>query len=282
MPQASPIRSVLSLSNPGQTYKLGRIRPVARGPRLHLRNYLLKASPTPPPEYRYHTAARAALREMYENDHLGDCVIAGIYHLLGIFTSNADKKPPLIVSKADVIRLYGLIGGYKPGDASTDGGCNEEVALNTWQHQGALPWEDDKHKIAGWISVDGSNWEEVKTAVWLFENVLFGVPLPEEWVSSQMPKGNGFVWDVAGPPNANNGHCFVGCDYTTNGVLIDTWGLEGGITPAAIAKYTSPSASVGGELYTVLSPDAISKASKKAPNGFDWSQLVADLESMRA
>jgi len=219
---------------------------------------------------------------MYLNDKLGDCVIAGIYHLLGVFTANASGTP-LIIPDSYAERLYGLIGGYKPGDASTDNGCNEQDALNFWQEHGATPWNADieqEHKIAGWVSVDGSDWEEVKAAIWLFENVYFGVELPDQWVTTQMPKGNGFVWNVAGPANPNNGHCFVGCDYTQYGVLINTWGLEGGITPAAIAKYATRGSQ--GELYTVLSPDSISKASKKAPNGFDWSQLLADLESMRA
>ncbi len=35
-----------------------------------------------------------------------------------------------------------------------------------------------------------------------------------------------------------------------------------------------------GEVYTVVSTDGINKASQKAPNGFDWSQLTADFDSM--
>jgi hypothetical protein len=54
--------------------------------------------------------------------------------------------------------------------------------------------------------------------------------------------------------------------------------MIGTITWAAVAKYASSKGR--GELYTVLGPDAISKANKKAPNGFDWSQLVADFDSM--
>jgi len=35
-----------------------------------------------------------------------------------------------------------------------------------------------------------------------------------------------------------------------------------------------------GEVYTVVSQDGINKATQKAPNGFDWSQLIADFDSM--
>ena len=109
------------------------------------------------------------------------------------------------------------------------------------------------------------------------ENVYFGVELPDEWISP-MPSSSGFVWDLAGAPDQNNGHCFVGVGYTAQGVQIDTWGMIGTITWAAIAKYATTAGE--GELYTVLGPDGIAKATKKAPNGFDWSQLVADFDSM--
>ncbi len=45
-----------------------------------------------------------------------------------------------------------------------------------------------------------------------------------------------------------------------------------------VSRYAAGGA---GELYAVLGPDAIDKATAKAPNGFDFSQLVADIISMR-
>jgi hypothetical protein len=93
-----------------------------------------------------------------------------------------------------------------------------------------------------------------------------------------MPSAPGFVWDAAGPPDPENGHCVVGVGYNNKGVTIATWGMTGLMTDHAIAKYATPDA--GGELYTVVSQDAIDKASQKAPNGFDWSQLLADFDSM--
>jgi hypothetical protein len=60
--------------------------------------------------------------------------------------------------------------------------------------------------------------------------------------------------------------------------VIDTWGMTGLMTNAAVAMY--PNQASNGELYTVVSMDAIAKANQKAPNGFDWSQLIADFDSM--
>ncbi|MGO9512357.1 MAG: hypothetical protein ACLP2F_01780 [Steroidobacteraceae bacterium] len=67
-------------------------------------------------------------------------------------------------------------------------------------------------------------------------------------------------------------------DRSQGGVTIDSWGMTGLVTDKAIAKYGSPASH--GEVYTVVSQDGISSATQKAPNGFDWSQLIADFDSM--
>ena len=127
------------------------------------------------------------------------------------------------------------------------------------------------------MTVDPTNLEECRTALWLFENVYFGLELPDAWINPA-PSASGFVWDVAGPSDPQNGHCVVGVGYTATGITIDTWGMTGLMTNAAVAKYATQAS--GGELYTVVSLDAVNKANQKAPNGFDWSQLIADFDSM--
>jgi hypothetical protein len=218
---------------------------------------------------------------MYDNDTLGDCVIAGMAHVVGVLTGNAGA-PPFLYTKDQIIALYGAIGGYVPGDPSTDQGCDEQTALNYWENNGAwppnsTPPDGDSHRIAGWMAVDAADPSEYRIALWLFENLYFGMELPDEWVNPT-PSASGFVWDAASDPDPNNGHCVAGVGYTAAGVTIDTWGMTGLLTDAAVAKYASLKAN--GALYTVVSQDAINKASQKAPNGFDWSQLIADFDSM--
>jgi len=236
--------------------------------------------PAPPATCDFTKHAAAALSKIYDNDTLGDCVIAGMAHVVGVMTGNAGAKP-FLYSNAQIVGLYSAIGGYVPGQASTDQGCDEQTALNYWENNGALPPNTTSptgaHKIAGWMTVDSTNVEEFQTALWLFENLYFGIELPDAWVNP-MPSASGFVWDAAGPPDPNNGHCVVGVGYTSAGVVIDTWGMTGLMTNAALAKY--PNQAANGELYTVVSMDALGKANQKAPSGFDWSQLVADFDSM--
>jgi len=264
----------------GRPFKLGRKRPVARCPRFALKNYLTRSMPPPPAACDYTKGAAAALSKMYDNDTLGDCVIAGMAHVVGVLTGNAGSKP-FLYSNAQIIGLYSAIGGYVPGDPATDQGCDEQTALNYWENNGALPPKTSSptgaHKIAGWMTVDSTNVEEWQTALWLFENLYFGIELPDAWINP-MPSASGFTWDVAGAPDPNNGHCVAGVAYTSAGVTIDTWGMTGLMTNAAVAKY--PNQASGGELYTVVSMDAIGKANQKAPSGFDWSQLIADFDSM--
>lgn len=256
----------------GRRFKMGRNQPVARGPRFALRNYLRQSIPAPPESVDYAPAAGSALAEMYDNDTLGDCVIACMGHIEGVFTGNVGQAA--ILPDAEIIRLYGSIGGYVPGDPATDNGCDEQTALNYWQRKGL---GNHKHKIAAWLAVDGHNQTEVQTALWLFENLMFGLDLPDKWVSP-MPSASGFWWGKAGSPDPANGHCVAGIGYTPAGVQISTWGMTGWMGYGAVSKYATTESQ--GELYTVLSSDAIEKATAKAPNGFAFAQLLADMHAM--
>jgi hypothetical protein len=255
-----------------RTYKLGRKRPIARCPRFSLHNYLMRGLSPPPPSCDYTQGATKALADVYENDQLGDCVIAGIGHVVGVLTAGAGT--PFVYTNQQIIALYSAIGGYVPGNPATDQGCDEQTALNYWENNGAPAGQ---HQIAGWLSVNGADPTEYRTALWLFENLYFGLELPDAWINP-MPAEPGFTWDAAGAPDPNNGHCVVGVGYNAQGITIDTWGMLGTLTDKAIAKYGIPAAH--GEVYTVVSQDGISRATAKAPNGFDWSQLIADFDSM--
>jgi hypothetical protein len=266
--------SIKTIQHPNtrRTYKLGRTRPVARGPRFSLRNYLMRGITPPPASCDYTKAAAPALANVYGNDTLGDCVIAGMAHVVGVLTGNAGSL--FTYSNQQIVELYSAIGGYVPGDPATDKGCNEQTALNYWENNGAPA---GSHKIAGWLAVNAADPAEYRTALWLFENLYFGLELPDAWITP-MPREPGFVWDVAGAPDPDNGHCVAGVGYTPQGVTIDTWGMTGLLTDRAINKYGSLSAH--GDVYTVVSQDGISAATQKAPAGFDWSQLIADFDSM--
>jgi hypothetical protein len=222
--------------------------------------------PAPPPSVDYTAKAMAALSQIYGNDHLGDCVIAGGAHFRGVTTGNASGSP-IIFSMPEIVAQYSAIGGYVDGDESTDQGCDEITAMDFWKSTGFA----DGVKLAGAVGVDAYSQVEVMQSIYLFENVLFGMELPQAWADDTSAP----VWDVAGDAVPQNGHCVLGVGYTSDGVIISTWGMLKTITWAAVVKYAVPVA--GGELHAMLSPDMIASGQTNATNGFNWTQLQTDL-----
>jgi hypothetical protein len=263
------VKSVFS-AHLGRTVKFGRRRPIARGPRLSLCNYLTKELPTPPANADYTAKALSALRNIYLNDNLGDCVIAGGYHVTATETGNAGNL--FTATDAQITADYSAIGGYVPGDPNTDQGCDEQTALNYWTQHGFA----DGTKLVGYIAVDAANATELKQAIYLFENLFFGIELPDTWINP-FPSSDNFVWDV-GTPDPQNGHAVVGVGYTPLGIIIDTWGLFGTLTYKAIAALCNQNA--GGEVYVLLSPDQLTKGQTKAPNGVAWNDLLSDFAAL--
>ncbi len=262
--------AILTTEEPRVTqFKLGRIRPTP-GKRLMMSNFVAADLPVPPRVEHWSYGDYVDMMNIYGNDRLGDCTAAGAAHIIAAWRANAgDGAPAPTLEQA--IAFYSATTGYVPGDPSTDRGGNEVTVLDGWRDKGFFA--DGSGKIEGWANVDASNALRVKQAIWLFENVYFGVELPDAW-TRPFPQGNGFTWGVAGDANPNEGHCFVGLGYNDNGVIVNTWGMMGTVTWAAVAKYAS---APGGELHVALGADAIARASAKAPNGFDLAALTTDL-----
>ena len=251
----------------------GRKRSPLGAKKLHLADYLRQFTlPPSPPSADYSAAAQPSLTQIFGNDALGDCVIAGANHILGVETGNAGSC--LVTPEAQVVKEYSAVGGYVPGNPATDQGCDLVTALNYYSTTGFT----NGTKLLAWLAINGSNVAEIQAALFLFENLYFGMELPDAWISP-FPSGDGFVWDVAGAQDPNNGHCVMGAAYDSRGVSkLASWGLQGVLTYAAIAEYAT--GKTGGELYVLLSPDQLAKGQSKAPNGVAWSDILADFNAM--
>src|ERR1700761_2716083 len=114
--------------------KFGRKAPRFPAPKLKASSFINLDAITVPATTSYRTQASASLRNIYGNDSLGDCVPAGCNHVAGLANANAGSSfdPTL----DDVIKDYEAIGGYKPGDPSTDQGCDEDTAMAYYQSHG--------------------------------------------------------------------------------------------------------------------------------------------------
>ncbi len=258
------------------TFRFGRKRPNPHARRLAFADYAIALPPPPPTSlhWAHEAEAWAELENVYGNDTLGDCTAAGAAHAEVIWRGAAKNKDRLPTT-ADVIKFYSETTGYVPGDPKTDQGGDEITVLNHWKNKGFFA--DGSGKIEAWVTADGANETQVKQAIWLGESLYFGVELPDPWVRP-FPAHNGFVWDVAGPPNPDNGHAFVAIGYNSLGVIIDTWGMFGTVTWAAVKAYATTRGQ--GEIYCMFSQDAINRAIAKAANGFDFPTLLADSVSL--
>ena len=245
----------------------------------HFREYLTHvALAAPPPSISYAADAGASITQPFGNDTLGDCVIASWFHLVGVWTGNAGDL--FVASTAQCVTNYSQITGYVPGDPDTDDGTDPVAAIQwyaTHPTPGGPPLAGGIGFDAGGLTVGSASQTTLMQAVDLFEGGWLTYALPDAWVNP-MPSVNGFVWDVAGPADPSNGHCTAILGYNAQGVQIDTWGMQGTVTWAAVARYCTSNA--GGMVYFLLSPEEVASASQDAPSGLNWAQLVADFPGL--
>jgi hypothetical protein len=210
---------------------------------------------------------------------LGDCTCAGPAHGVDIWTAGGDA--PVTITADQTIKLYELSCGYVLNDESTDQGGDELTVLDYIQAHGIDG--NGLHQIAGTASGDATNIQELREGTFLTGAALFCLELPNPYVNP-FPAEDA-VWDIAGPPNPNQGHCILGRGaFTTNcpngkpafGVV--TWGGYVWFTTDAIAYYCATKQ--GGSVNYGLTKEWVAKARGTAPNALAEDVLESDFEGI--
>ena len=214
----------------------------------------------------------AVLSQVYGNDTTGDCTEACSYHLLGLRQANAGITP-FIPTLDQVLAVYSRDSGYVVGQPATDNGVDEITVLDNAVTLGLAGGD----KLSGYLLIDATNRDLVRAASSIFVGLSCCVNLPDAW-DIPIPSTSSFKWDVAGPPNPINGHCFAIVDQSDSDLTICTWGLTGSITYDAVAKY----AVLGevGALYVLIDKNVLASGKLIAPDGLDWVQLEADFAAL--
>jgi hypothetical protein len=229
----------------------------------------------PPETLDLSPAARALLALVLGNANYGDCVFAAGYHIIGCETANAGdpvKGDPQLSEWA--LADYSAVTGFDPSKPETDRGTDPATALDYWKAVGFR----DGTKLAGHVELNAANPLQLRQAVAITGNAFIAMDLPDEWVAAIQGMAPGFTWDKAGAPNPNNGHMVMAVGYTADGLIIDTWGMLGLLTWAALAAYGTRKG--GGEVYSLLTPDQVSRAREIAPNGLDWHAIVTAFDGI--
>ncbi len=259
----------------GRRFKLGRNYDPSKRPRLMFSHYVRRLQlPNPPTSTNYYgsmdAVGKSFMSNVLGNDVSGCCTCAAAYHLNGGMLDLAGR--PILFTAQNCIDIYKQLSGWNGiEDDPSDTGLDEHAVLRYWQASGIPDASGAVHKITGDMGVSAAN---AKVACWLFD-LYIAMSLPDAWVDP-MPDADGFTWDVAGNGNPENGHAFMSFDFDATGLKIDTWGLLGTMTWAAVNKYITTKQ--GGALYAILTSDSINAASLLSPSGFNFAQLKADLQ----
>jgi hypothetical protein len=247
------------------TFRLGK-KPARHDDRTMQFRHFRTELPAPPAAVDYMT--EIGYWPMYLNDTLGDCVEAAFAHLQLSWSRYAGK--PIIPSNSEVLTAYEAIGGYVPGDPSTDNGSDLLTALKYYRQRGF---------ITAFMQLERGNWLELQQAIAIFGGVYIGIQLP----NAVVPQGPGapdwtdipWKWEGSMVPNPENGHCvpamryLQGADYWNNFI---SWGQRMGMNQAFYVNCSD-------EAYAIVTPEWI-EANGKSPSGFDLAQLLANLQSV--
>jgi hypothetical protein len=266
----------------------GRHRPImTRQTHPHLYHAMAKfltteGLPTAPDTFDYSSTSNAAQAMILANgpddsapegakQGVGDCTSAARSHIIDAITASAGS--PVVMSCDQTLAFYSASTGYVVGNPSTDQGGDEVTVLTTWRDRGQAI---DGHSIVAYMTVDASRGEAfVKSVLYTFENLYYGMELADPWLEIS---GDGFVWDVGAPPNPSSGHAVPALGANAQGTKVNSWGRRGTLTWAANEEFTSESN--GGNLFVVLTPEIIERATQKTPNGVDWDGLQAMINSL--
>ena len=221
----------------------------------------------PPPKATNNWAA--AVREHWGfmgNDTLGDCVCADVSHIVMLNTANASSI--VVPTYWQNVKLYEYVGGYVPGDPSTDNGCNMTTMDEFLKANGFLGY-----KVDAYAMIDFTNLSDLLWSVQLFGSCSIGFNFPA-WAMDAFNAGEPWGAPPAGADTSIiGGHDVPIVQGTSAGNFqCVTWGRLQPVSMAFWELYAE-------EAHARLDFDWIKEVGL-SPSGFSLAQLDADLSEI--
>jgi len=134
------------------------------------------------------------------NDAVGDCGLAGLDHWQMAVTSRIEGRWSAWGTDG-CLQLYGILGGYVPGDPSTDNGTVLQDNLNFWRHNPIAGVE-----LLGYAALRPGSWTRaVRTGMMQVAGPLYkGLTLQEDQ-EQQFPE----AWHWVPGGVIAGGHCTI-------------------------------------------------------------------------
>lgn len=195
------------------------------------------------------------------NNTLGDCVCEDSGHGLMLRTANASSI--IIPTAQDILGLYEKVGGFVPGNESTDQGCDETNMCRYLMTTGLCG-----QKAAATGPIDPTSMDHLKWAVQIFGSCRLGIVVDEQ-MEQQFSSGEPWTTPAAAnDPNAG-GHDVPIVKYDAEYAYVVTWG---GLQPVTWSLVMQPPFLE--EAHCEAWAD-FARAGGTAPNGFDLAAMLA-------
>lgn len=262
-----------------QAGKYGRNHPDPARPRLTLERYLdprhrlhKNKMPAVPLSADVDRASAVPSWPMYLNDVLGDCTIAAMAHMYGAWTRYASGTEALF-DDAEVQSVYSRVGGYVPGDSSTDNGCVMADVLADQKTTGMADQAGYVHRIAAYAAFGNPADEELLAQVLdVFGTVYVGINVQQQ-METEFGEQQPWTWDSSAQVIGGHAICLqrrfgsgsAPYDYVTWGAL-----------QAATLDFQANAAE---EAWAVVTHDWL-RANGTTVEGMDLQQLLADMGSV--
>ena len=213
--------------------KLGKkpYEPDARS--LKLSKYLATDLPTPPKIFGYGTLFTDW--GYLGNDKYGDCVFAGGGHEQMVWDT-LRKGPGVKITTKNALSDYSAVTGFDPSDPNTDQGTYVIDAMKYRKATGLVDSSGKRHKIAAYVEIDPTNWDELITASYIFGAVGIGFEFPDTAFDQF---DNGEYWDVVKGSFIDGGHYvpIIGSRNSEARVTCVTWGQRQQMTKRFYQTY---------------------------------------------
>lgn len=200
------------------------------------------------------------------NTQLGDCVCEDSGHEVMLHTANASSI--VIPQASDILALYEAVGGYVPGNPSTDQGC-DETSMEQYMMTTGLCGQ----KSVATGPIDPTNLNNLRWAVQIFGACRLGIIVDDAMIQ-QFSSGQPWTTPAVANDPSIGGHDVPIVKYDLQYAYVVTWG---GLQPVSWSLVGN--SAFLDEAHCAVYPDFCS-AGGTTPAGFNLTQMVADAQAV--